>query len=441
MNENYITMKNKFIFIPIIQPTETVINFSYVAYLVLTADMECLNETEICPEDKTWIKVDREYLLKKGKEKYRDKLVPKFLHEDLKSGKCEYVILDYSLEGYHRVNWDYISDIFGIKKNKIFWLTSVCNTSKMNSESDVTVMFSNYWEKFTADIIIRNNNNLVYEKGIKQQLEDISNLKIRKYHGLNYNRRPHEHRIYLLSKLKSLGLIDKTSYSWGGFHLGEGTFKESRTTPEGVWNRATERKCLEGEEDFNAVKWLLASPKKQFPNEDLCINQADNIQFDHIKECYFQIISETIALDTHPYVFLSEKTYKTFMSGMPFVIWGLTGSVNQLRKMGYSTFDEWINHDYDNYVDIDERFNALVKEIKRLYAIPPQQWSIMLKEMLPEIEKNLEYIRTYHKNLLQARSLSPWIPNKYDTINILNNGKESHANYKANLYISSDIDR
>lgn len=198
---------------------------------------------------------------------------------------------------------------------------------------------------------------------------------------------------------------------------------------------------MEGEEDFNAVKWLLASPKKQFPNEDLCINQADNIQFDHIKECYFQIISETIALDTHPYVFLSEKSYKPFVSGMPFVIWGLTGSVNQLRKMGYSTFDEWINHDYDNYGDIDERFNALVKEIKRLYAIPPQQWSIMLKEMLPEIEKNLEYIRTYHKNLLQARSLSPWIPNKYDTINILNNGKESHANYKANLYISSDIDR
>ena len=437
-------MKSEFIFIPIIQPTKTAINFSYMAYLELNAGMKYLGEHEICPEDKTWIEVDREYFLKKGKEKYRDKLVPNFLHEDLKSGKCEYVILDYSMEGYHRVNWDYISDIFGIKKDKIFWLTSVSDISEMNSESDVTVLFNNYWEKYTADMIIRNKGDrLGYEKGIKQQLEDISNLKIRKYHGLNYNRRPHEHRVYLLSKLKSLGLIEKTSYSWGGFNLGEGTYAESRYTPEGVWNRATEIKCLEGEGDFNSLKWLLASPKKQFPNEDLCINQADNIKFDHIKECYFQIISETFALDTHPYVFLSEKSYKPFVSGMPFVIWGLPGSVNQLRKMEYSTFDEWINHDYDNYVDIDERFNALVKEIKRLYAIPPQQWSMMLKEMLPEIEKNLEYIRAYHNSLVQARLNSPWIPNKHDIINIVHKHKEKvrNVNYKANLYISSDIDR
>ena len=438
-----IRIENEFIFIPIIQTTKTEINFSYIAYLQIYANMECLGQSEICPEDETWIQLDRAYLLKKGKEKYRDKLVPKFLHEDLKSGKCEYVILDYSMEGFQPVNWNYISDIFGIKKNKIVWLTSVINVTKMNSESDVTVLFYNFWEKHTADMAIEANraDRLVYENGIKQQLEDISNLKIRKYHGLNYNRRPHEHRVYLLSKLKSLGLIEKTSYSWGGFNLGEGTYAESRYTPEGVWNRATEIKCLEGEGDFNSLKWLLASPKKQFPGEDLRINQADNIKFDHIKETYFQIVSETFALDTHPYGFLSEKSYKPFVSGMPFVIWGLHGSITQLKGMGYFTFDKWINHDYDNYTDVDKRFNALVKEIKRLYAIPPQQWSMMLKEMLPEIIKNLEHLQNYHNNLIQQRLISPWIPNEHDINNIDFNKEGRTINCKVHSYLNFDKDR
>ena len=73
---------------------------------------------------------------------------------------------------------------------------------------------------------------------------------------------------------------------------------------------------------------------------------------------------------------------------MPFVVWGQANTVHALNQQSYRTFDDWIYHDYDSIEDDAERLEAIIKEIKRLYAIPPEQWSIMLKEMLPDIEHN-----------------------------------------------------
>jgi hypothetical protein len=145
-----------------------------------------------------------------------------------------------------------------------------------------------------------------------------------------------------------------------------------------------------------------------FPNEDLETNKAHSIQFDHIKDAYFQIISETFVTNTlnSEDPFLSEKSYKPFISGMPFVTWGQANTIKALRELDYETFDKWINHDsYDTIKDNAKRLNALITEIKRLYKIPPKEWSVMLKEMLPGIEYN-------KKRLLQTeeRFYPPGVP-------------------------------
>jgi hypothetical protein len=152
---------------------------------------------------------------------------------------------------------------------------------------------------------------------------------------------------------------------------------------------------LNGEDDWNSFNYIIKMDKVNFPGEDLTTNKAHSINFNHIKDAYFQIISETTALhhDPNHRPFLSEKSYKPFASGMPFVMWGHANTVMALKEQGYKTFDDWINHDYDRMTDSAERFHALVQEIKRLYAIPPEEWSIMLKEMLPDIEHNLKQIQ------------------------------------------------
>mgnify|MGYP000123472395 CR=1 FL=1 len=51
-------------------------------------------------------------------------------------------------------------------------------------------------------------------------------------------------------------------------------------------------------------------------DEDLNINKAFDINFNHVKDCYFQIISETWVPNSHvddATPFLSEKSYKPFI--------------------------------------------------------------------------------------------------------------------------------
>ena len=49
-----------------------------------------------------------------------------------------------------------------------------------------------------------------------------------------------------------------------------------------------------------------------------------------------------------------------------FIIVGAPGSVQQLRNMGYKTFDNVINHRYDKIKNNSARWNACCIEIMRL---------------------------------------------------------------------------
>ena len=65
-------------------------------------------------------------------------------------------------------------------------------------------------------------------------------------------------------------------------------------------------------------------------------------------------------------MFLTEKTFKPIKHAQPFVIVGAAGSIQQLRDMGYRTFDSVINHDYDTIENNTERWDAVCTEMERI---------------------------------------------------------------------------
>jgi len=364
----------------------------YIMCIRLSAALDIdgvfLSQSELCREKR------EDETIQGGIHKYRDSLIPKYVHEDLATGKCKKIILDYSTEGYHAIDWNYISTIFGVKQDKIVWVTGIWNPEFLNIQSEVTVVFANFWERFLHG----GHHPFTSSRaiGTKQQIEDIKDLKIRKYHGLSYNRIPHVHRIYLLTKLKTEGLLGRTSYSWGGNSINHNNSEWNLKHIEDIFNQGKELKYLISD-DKKSLNEIMKSKQITFPNEELKTNKADSINFDHIKDCYFQIITETMVINAKqstngivPTPFLSEKSYKPFVSGMPFVMWGQVGTVNALSEQGYHCYHKWIDHSYDSITDSGKRLETLMIEIKRLYAIPSEQWSIMLKEMLPVIEHNIK---------------------------------------------------
>jgi len=66
----------------------------------------------------------------------------------------------------------------------------------------------------------------------------------------------------------------------------------------------------------------------------------------------------------------------------PFIILGNRGSLKKLKEMGYKTFHPFINETYDDLPTFD-RFDAIIKEIKRIDSIPDKaKWYDSIRDIL-----------------------------------------------------------
>jgi len=111
---------------------------------------------------------------------------------------------------------------------------------------------------------------------------------------------------------------------------------------------------------------------------DQCPFRADNHNSDyhnqyhytvseHYDNSYLNLVLEThLDADQSQGVFLTEKTFKPIKNAQMFVLFAPAGSIKQLQKMGYKTFDHVIDHEYDSIPDNTERWHAASEEAERL---------------------------------------------------------------------------
>lgn len=103
---------------------------------------------------------------------------------------------------------------------------------------------------------------------------------------------------------------------------------------------------------------------------NLYANTVEN----HFTDSYLNVVIEThMDVDQSNGVFLTEKTFKPIKHCQPFVIIGAAGSIQQLRDMGYRTFDHVIDHGYDRIENTTQRWDAVCKEVERLSTVDLHQ--------------------------------------------------------------------
>lgn len=129
------------------------------------------------------------------------------------------------------------------------------------------------------------------------------------------------------------------------------------------------------------------------------------------KDSWVSVISEASFGDSDGTIFLSEKIFKPIACFHPFMVVGNRGSLRKLRELGYKTFDGFIDESYDDLPTF-ERFEAIVKELKRIIAIKDKMsWFKSMQDILKHnyetLEKNskalhpaLQHIQQYYdKNI------------------------------------------
>lgn len=177
------------------------------------------------------------------------------------------------------------------------------------------------------------------------------------------------HRMFLITALNKLGLLDKGYYSWinhTGIKLEEEDYKRVfwhyyEDEEERDSHIKEYKECIEAQTPIILDK---------LPTE--LSDRSNQITLDnsYIKDSYFTLVTETVVDNENFGIqFFSEKTYQPIHTLHPFILYSSSGSLEYLRNLGYATFPELFNEEYDKITNEAKRGRFIVNEIKRLNSL------------------------------------------------------------------------
>jgi hypothetical protein len=107
---------------------------------------------------------------------------------------------------------------------------------------------------------------------------------------------------------------------------------------------------------------------------------------------YFYVAAETYVHP--PYKSMTEKLFKPIANYNPFVVVSFAGALEELRKLGFKTFNGYIDESYDLETDSTKRMNMVAAEVKRLCS--------MSKEEIHNWYWGMEEILVHNRNRLMS---------------------------------------
>lgn len=129
-------------------------------------------------------------------------------------------------------------------------------------------------------------------------------------------------------------------------------------------------------------------------NDNVCFIESDStigidITINHpaYLDSYVNFVTETTVRSDAP--MLSEKAFKPILAHQLMVLFASPGAVAFLRKIGIDTFDDIIDHGYDQVIDTRTRLNLALDQIDRLVQLDLESLFVHLQ---PRLQRNSEYL-------------------------------------------------
>lgn len=235
-------------------------------------------------------------------------------------------------------------------------------------------------------------------------------LKFNKFQTPPYGDRPYQfemllgcrrpHRDFAMMAVEHLGLLDKSIVTYRDVFVG------------GYTNNEIDRYL----KYFNKqqVTWPYVSPNLDPAWEVQTDVKSNNISpyvpWEIYRRTYYSIVAET--LGTGETFFFSEKTAKVLYGKRVFLIFTVPNFLQQLRSLGFKTFDGIIDESYDTIHDSSQRFIQLTEQINFLHNADPYK---IYEQALPILNHNHEFLLGLkHKYLIGMNQLlENAIPNDF----------------------------
>ena len=90
------------------------------------------------------------------------------------------------------------------------------------------------------------------------------------------------------------------------------------------------------------------------------------------------------------------------MTMNPFIINASVGHLQNLRKLGFKTFDKYWSEEYDHQSGVD-RIKSIQKICDSLATMSDRDIADMYEDMLPDLEHNREYYKHMTTDYIQRQ--------------------------------------
>lgn len=359
--------------------------------------------------------------------------LPADMLEAIHSGQATIVIFQPH-EGYFHIKEQAIwinnfAEHFNLNKNSLKILTSNLIAKEVfahyGKELKVKLNFDivtdTYFEHFPwwfHDNKYESINRDVHYKNFNESLE-YNRTKLKSTHFLSLMRRPADHRVLL----KALFLANPALYN-NKSSLGNIPSDGIKQCSEFILRNFD----LTGFRYPDKMKEIISRMDKLAPfsvdRDDFGTNFATDINVNLQNSCFVNIVTETDHIANS--VFLSEKMFKPIYTASPFIVIGNKGTLRELKKLGYKTFDRWWDESYD---EIDNIADRLVKLEEILETIG--SWDL---DKLWEVTQEMEEVLIHNfNNFMDCTRMKKINEFMYDL---------SHADgYNNTDYPQSDIQR
>lgn len=224
-----------------------------------------------------------------------------------------------------------------------------CNRRRLPSTMNVEYFPTFRVHRTDIEVVLAKYKNKKYEVGPRKKT------------FLCFQRRINDHRIAILLNAIKNNNIDQFHISMDNKHPDDG--RPFLDEAKGFLHKFQQFNFTQSDVD-NANKILpLTLDTNNFSKYPMESSQLSTESF--YKSSLINIVSETYFFDRE--IHLTEKTWKPIAFKQPFIIVGAKGSLKHIRGLGFKTFNEFWNEDYDQLDDIARMKNIfdIVNKISR----------------------------------------------------------------------------
>jgi hypothetical protein len=324
---------------------------------------------------------------------YLKDIIPTEIIEHLKTGKIKILVSlmhDPLYDDYNIYQFELQMKELGIDGSNIIFLggSNFQEYYQKHIDSKVKIYNGHLFIKGYADMMLQfpTIGNLGYMCELVEE-SDLDENKIRPYKFLCNNKTmTKEHRASMAYFTIKYDLLNEGKFSF--------IQKIDKDTLKSQISKIIENPNEEYIQKIVNILPYELDTHHLSPNEKTNFGATNNMK-DWYNNTYINLVTETFFGKN---VFLSEKIFKPLSNLQAFIVLGDYGTIAELKRLGFKTFEPFIDESYDLEMDSKARIKKIEKEIEKLKNKSIEEiheWYYSIKNILLHNQKHMYSFKNY----------------------------------------------